>query len=280
MAPHPKEALISVRLEELSQRRAALVIAHPGHELRVHRWLELARPVVCVLTDGSGHTDRSRLASTTAVLERTGSTPGPIYGRLTDRSLYKAILGGDLDLFATLADELALALDAAGVDYVAGDAVEGFNPGHDVCRLLLNAALLRLAPSGRRLGNFEFLLEGPPHQCPPEERSEAIVLELEEDALRRKLDAARAYPELAGEVEKAFASYGWEPFRVECLRPVRYGLEIGDRFQHPPYYESYGERQVAAGIYREVLRFREHLAPLAASLGRVSRESLTACESC
>src|SRR5437868_1619892 len=29
--------------------RAALVIAHPGHELLVHGWLELARPVIFIL---------------------------------------------------------------------------------------------------------------------------------------------------------------------------------------------------------------------------------------
>jgi hypothetical protein len=234
-----------------------------------------------VLTDGSGHSDRSRLASTTAVLERTGAVPGPFYGRLSDRALYQAILDGEADLFATLADEIALALDTAGVDYVAGDAAEGFNPGHDVCRLLLNAALLRLEQAGRRPESFEFPLEGPPHECSAEARRDAIFLELDEAALRRKLDAARAYPELAGEVEKAFASYGWEPFRVECLRPVRYGLEIGHRFVHPPYYESYGEQQVAAGIYQQVIRFQDHLAPLAASLGRYARRgSLTPCESC
>jgi hypothetical protein len=276
-----KEAVISIPLAELRARRAALVIAHPGHELRVHRWLELARPLVCVLTDGSGHSDRSRLASTTAVLERTGATPGLLYGRLSDRALYQAILGGETDLFAALADEIALALDVAGVDYVAGDAVEGFNPGHDVCRLLLNAALLRLEQQGRRLESFEFPLEGPPQECPAEDRSEAILLELDDASLRRKLEAAHAYPELAGEVEKAYASYGREPFRIECLRPVRYGLEIGHRFAHPPYYESYGEQQVATGIYRQVIRFGDHLAPLAASLRRhVTRGSLTPCESC
>ncbi|HYN22733.1 MAG TPA: hypothetical protein VE078_17365, partial [Thermoanaerobaculia bacterium] len=148
--------------------------------------------------------------------------------------------------------------------------VEGFNPGHDVCRLLLNTALLRLEQKGRRLRNFEFLLEGPPQECPLEDRPEAIFLELDDGALQRKLEAARAYPELTDEVNQTFATYGWEPFRVECLRPVRYGMEIADRFQHPPYYESYGEKQVTAGIYREVIRFWEHMAPLAASLGRVS----------
>jgi hypothetical protein len=44
------------------------MIAHPGHELRVHHWIERTRPLVFVLTDGSGHTGVSRLASTTAVL--------------------------------------------------------------------------------------------------------------------------------------------------------------------------------------------------------------------
>lgn len=268
-------------MEPIETHRAALVVAHPGHELRVHHWIERARPLVFVLTDGSGHTGRSRVESTTAVLERTGATPGSIYGRLSDRDVYRAILGGDADLFISLADELAQALDDAGVDSVAGDAVEGFNPGHDVCRLLLNAALLRLEEAGRRLRNFEFPLEGPPQECPAEDRAEAIFLELDPDALRRKLEAARAYPELAGEVERTFALHGWEPFRVECLRPVRYGLEIGDRFAHPPYYEIYGEKQVAAGYYRDVISFRDHLAPLAASLGRpAARERLTLCESC
>lgn len=259
---------------------AALVIAHPGHELRVHHWLERARPRVFVLTDGSGHTGISRLASTTAVLERAGAMPGSIYGRLSDRDLYRAILGGDVDLFAALADELAEALDQAAIEEVVGDAVEGFNPGHDVCRLWINAAL-RLAERGRRIGNFEFPLEGRPEECPPEDRTEAIRLELDEDALDRKLQAALAYPEMAAEVERALAHHGRAPFAVECLRPVRYGLEIGGRFEHPPYYESYGERQVAAGIYRQVLRFRDHMAPLAEGLGRsAARADRIACGSC
>jgi hypothetical protein len=262
--------------------RAALVIAHPGHELRVHHWLERARPLVLVLTNGSGHTQRSRLASTTTVLERTGATPGPIYGRLSDQELYRAILAGEAALFSDLTDEIAAILEREGVQYVAGDAVEGFNPGHDVCRLLLNAALLRLGEShGRSLGNFELLLDGGPQECPLEDQADSIVLELDEAALARKLASAQSYPELAGEVEKALARHGAEPFRIECLRPVRYGLDIGSRFAHPPYYESYGEQQVAAGVYREVLRFRQHLAPLAERLGsRVAGGSLVPCESC
>jgi hypothetical protein len=272
-----EEPIISTNPET----RTALVIGHPGHELRVHHWIERTRPLVFVLTDGSGHTGVSRLASTTAVLERAGATPGPIYGRLSDREVYRAILDGNVDLFAGLADELAAALDQAEIGCVAGDAVEGFNPGHDVCRLVINAALLRLAERGRHPANFEFALEGAPDDCPPEEAADAIRLELGEDALQRKLAAAAGYPEMAYEMERALASHGRASFGVECLRPVRYGLEIGGRHPQPPYYESYGEKQVAAGIYREVIRFRDHMAPLAAGLGRRAVcGDLIACASC
>src|SRR5215470_12779269 len=97
----------------LQPGRAALVLAHPGHELRVHGWLEAARPLVFVLTDGSGHSDRGRLASTTRVLEQAGAERGPLYGRLTDRALYGALLAGDHALFDGLADELAATFLAA-----------------------------------------------------------------------------------------------------------------------------------------------------------------------
>lgn len=252
----------------LPEGRAALVIAHPGHELRVHAWLEEARPLVFVLTDGSGHTGRGRLDSTSAVLERAGAQRGALYGRLTDRALYAALLAGDQALFDALADELAEGLGEAGVATVAGDAIEGFNPGHDACRLLLNAALERLAArGGPPLRNYEFPLDAPPDDGAP--AAGDLCLELDEAALERKLAAARTYPEMAHEVEKALARFGDRSFRVEVLRRVSYGLDVAEiaaRFPHPPYYETYGEEQVAKGIYREVLRFRDHVAPLVRAL--------------
>src|SRR5437660_1178518 len=75
-----------------SNARGALFIAHPGHELLVHGWVELVKPSVFVLTDGSGRTNQSRLESTTAILNQTGAKRGRIYGRLTDRASYSAIL--------------------------------------------------------------------------------------------------------------------------------------------------------------------------------------------
>jgi hypothetical protein len=253
--------------------RTALVIGHPGHELRVHHWLERTRPVTFVLTDGSGHSDHSRIDSTTQVLAHAGARRGAIYGALTDRALYQAILRGDHTIFAQLAQDLAAALQRERATCVVGDAAEGVNPGHDVCRLLINAALALIARTGgRRVANMEFPVEGPPGECPPEDRAQAVFLDLDDAAYARKLAAARAYPELAAELERVFDIHDAQAFRVECIRPVRYGLDIATQFAHPCVYERYGETRVAAGIYRDVVRFRD-VAQVAAGLAELTRES-------
>jgi hypothetical protein len=244
------------------------VVAHPGHELRVFGWMESARPRVCVITDGSGSGGEARLESTTGVLARTAARPGPIYGRMSDRAIYAAILDHDHGLFTALADELARALEEDGADCVVGDAVEGYNPSHDVCRLVINAAA-RTAERGRgmRIPVYDFALVGAPHECPEAVRHQAVWVTLDEQALGRKLEAARSYPELAGEVEQALARFGTAPFCTECLRPVDTADPYGGWDPaRVPEYERFGEARVAAGVYRTVLRFGEHVRPLADAL--------------
>jgi hypothetical protein len=54
-----------VALESRSRHeRALLVVAHPGHELRLFGWLSYARADVLVLTDGSGRSARPRINGT------------------------------------------------------------------------------------------------------------------------------------------------------------------------------------------------------------------------
>jgi hypothetical protein len=244
-----------------------LIVAHPGHELRIFGWLERARPVVCVLTDGSGSGGEGRLDSTTRTLRSTCATPGAVYGPLSDRAIYAAMLGGDVDLFRRLADELAEVLAAQDTDCVVGDAVEGYNPSHDVCRLVIDTAVRMVGRTrGGMIPNYDFPLVGPPGQCPEPLRASAYFLHLDDAALGRKLDAADAYPELAGEVRAALGRFGVEPFRGECLRPVAPAERHGWGPDEVPFYERYGEERVAAGVYQHVLRFREHVLPISDAL--------------
>ncbi|HYE75297.1 MAG TPA: hypothetical protein VEF04_18280, partial [Blastocatellia bacterium] len=134
-----------------------LIVAHPGHELRMHGWLQAVHPTTCVLTDGSGHSGQSRLASTSKVLEDVDAKIGALYGRLTDMQLYEAVLDLDHRLFIELASELSDALITEQVDYVVGDRAEGYNPGHDVCRLLIDAAIEAARQRHHKeIANFDF----------------------------------------------------------------------------------------------------------------------------
>jgi hypothetical protein len=251
--------------------RMSFVMAHPGHELRVHHWLEVARPVVHVLTDGSGSLGRSRLSSTRGILNATGARPGLLFGRFTDRDLYSLLLDRRWDVFCDEVRSLARALEEDGSDAVVGDAIEGFNPGHDVARLLLNTAVTLLRARGRAVANLEFEVEGPPAPCAAD--AAEWRLDLDEDALARKVKAARGYAEMTGEVEEALARHGEAPFRCECLRPAPASAKALERLTQPPRYEAFGEARVEARVYRRVIRLDEHVLPLAHALTTLEGEA-------
>ncbi len=243
-----------------------LVVGHPGHELRVYGWLMTARPVVHVLTDGSGSDGKPRIDSTTALLDGVGASCGSIYGRMSDREIYSAILAGDHARFVALAEELSAALVRDDVDLVAGDAAEGFNPSHDVCRYVINAAVrLASAACGRTIRCYAFPLDSAP-DCHDVVHGHTLQVDLDDAMLDRKLQAARAYAELRGEVESALQRFGTEPFRTECLLSVDLSDPYGWEADRIPFYETYGAQRVASGAYAHIVTFREHVKPLADAL--------------
>jgi hypothetical protein len=268
LLPQEPESTIGYFLPgALKDRRAALVVAHPGHELRIHGWMVLARPIVCVLTDGSGHSGQSRLESTTRLLGQCGALQGMVYGRFKDVDIYAAILETDFGFFTDLAEEIGQAFARDGVEYVVGDAIEGYNPIHDLCRSVINAAVeLTNTKSTNRIANFDFLVIGPPDLKSDESRGEEIWLRLDEIALDRKLEAAKSYLELRDDVTNMINEAGSAAFRFEALRPVRSAAGVDSLVEEPPFYERYGERQVLEGYYRRVIRYREHIFPLVEAL--------------
>lgn len=255
--------------------RAALVVAHPGHEMRLHGWLEQARPTVLVLTDGSGGTGRSRLDSSRRLLAATGARPGSMFGALTDDALYAALLGGDLELVRGLARQVAGALLELDAELVVSDALEGFNPAHDLVRHLVDAAVALVARArGRAPASYDFALDGLPDECPPGLQPRALRVALDDAAWARKQTAAATYTELAGEVGAALRLADPEAFRVELLRPVVVsglsdGRLLGD---DAPRYERYGEERVKTGRFRRVLRFVDHVRPAAEALRALAAE--------
>jgi len=241
----------------------ALIISHPGHELRVFHWLEQTRPLVLVLTDGSGSVNQARISSTTRILKMVGARPALVYGVFTDREIYSRILERSESMLVDMIEQVASTLVEQEIDTVAGDALEGYNPSHDLCRYLINAAVMLAGRrSGKFIENLDFPLVGPPDACPPHLLSSAVRLRLDDAALERKLHAAEEYAELKPEVEAALKSVGKDGFRYECLRPVE-APECFEPPESPPFYERHGEKRVKEGVYRDVIRYREHLQPVA-----------------
>lgn len=252
--------------QALLEGRAALIVGHPGHELRLHHWLETAKPVVCVITDGSGSRGVGRLDSTLRVLHSAGARRGPIFGPFTDRNLYEQLAAHQLSSFLGLVNHLVESLTAIGVDYVVADAAEGFNPTHDICRYVTDAVVARLARvCRRRIPSFEFNLEAAPDARVGPDGTPAVHIGLEGAALDRKIAAARNYPELNTEVEATIAKFGPGAFSVECLLHAASGTR---RWVAPdvPAYEHYGRQRVADGLYSSVLTYADHIGPLQLAL--------------
>jgi hypothetical protein len=250
----------------------ALIVAHPGHELRVFRWMEKFQPIYCCITEGSGGNGTSRIASTGGLLQKVGVTAGPIYGRYTDKQVYQLLLDGNVEVFTQLADELAEFLMTGGITYVAGDAVEGFNPVHDVCRFVIDGAVERVRRrTGRVLQNHDFVLDSNPDACPESIRSEVTRLDLDAASLDRKIEAAFTYRELRGEVELALGRFGRAAFGVEYLRPTTTQIML-DRFDHElPAYEQYGQSRVNERRYDDVIRYRQHVLPVRDAIEQENR---------
>jgi hypothetical protein len=242
---------------DFHSQRWMVVVAHPGHELRVLDFIARTRPLVAVLTDGSASIGHSRLGHTLALLEEVGATPATVFGRFTDRNAYARLMSGDSSAFVAAALELSAMLGSHHVTAIATDAAEGYNPVHDVCRVLAEAVAGSIHPAAPAL--FEFDLIG--H---PEGEGDGIRLGLDDAAFARKLDAIGRYTELAGEAQAAFDAYGVDAFRTEFLR--RATPTILAPPSEIPYYERVGDERVQQGRYSHVLRYGAHVRPVMAAL--------------
>lgn len=243
---------------ELSAGNIALIIGHPGHELRIFRFIEIYKPRVYVLTDGSGSHGVSRIHNTAAILEKCGATLSPVMGYFTDMELYKILLQKDYDPLFRCIDKISYDLQENAVTVIAGDAIEGYNPTHDLCRYMINHLASDLEKRLKApVKNFDFLLDG--LATPGKEK--LLEIRLDDADFERKYKTAESYQELAFEVKRAVEKYGREPFKIEYLREVNKPYRYNDWEEEIPFYEKYAEEKVASGVYHEVVSFKEHVLP-------------------
>ena len=254
-------AISSVAQLKNAGRPTALLLGHPGHELRVYGWSRIERPSVFILTDGSGTTGISRLDRTTQLISGIGAKRGSVYGRFTDLEIYEAMMDGHKARFTQTVDDLARAWVEDGIEVAASDASEGYNPTHDLCCEMAQAAAeLVRRDTGRRIELYSFWLtewEIPKKDDLPKG---TLCVRLSDEVRDEKIRAAKSYTELAEEVDRALTLMGPEYFRQEYLLPAC-ADSSRDR-THKPCYERFGEQRVAEGKYATVLRYERHILPI------------------
>ncbi len=82
----------------------SLVVAHPGHELLAYGWPTRVKPLVFVVTDGSGRDSAPRIEASARLLAGGPGRRASVFGRWTDRELYDALAEGRFEPFPTLRD--------------------------------------------------------------------------------------------------------------------------------------------------------------------------------
>ena len=250
--------------------KCALIVGHPGHELRVFGWIHAIKPLVAVLTDGSGNDGQPRIDLTTQVLRDAGATLSQLYGFMSDRAIYRAVLARDLPFFLSLADRLTGLMYEHDIELVASDAIEGYNPTHDLCCLLTDHAVRAIRRGhGKVIHHYAFPLAGPPR---PDRLSEDDwCLSVAPDMLACKLASIREYAGSTGgmlvaEVRDLQRRFGEAAFAEEVFHRVNADQLLSRYGKEKPFYETHGARRVAAGKYQIVIRYQEHIAPIADAL--------------
>jgi hypothetical protein len=235
--------------------RPLLVHGHPGHELRLFGWMEQHRPTVFLMTDGSGggaiRTSHSREA-----VERAGAIAGPAFGLAPDAVWYAAILAADTMLFDAMVDTLVGTAIAQNAPLIVSDAVDGYNPMHDLCEAVAAAAVITLRRQGRAITHLvaRAVAGGDPSDI-------AAELRLDREAQLRKQAAIDAHAPLAEEVRRLLAE---EPtaLATEHLRRPTFAWTA----DWSPGWERIGASRVAASKYTRRIEYARHVRPLALAL--------------
>jgi hypothetical protein len=232
-----------------------LVHSHPGHELRLFRWMEQHRPILFLMTDGSGGGETRTRHSEQCVL-RAGASVGAAFGLAADRDWYAAVLNADLTLFDKVIDAVVHAAIEQRSKLIVSDAVDGYNPMHDLCEAVACAAAQRLRSRGHGITHLVA-------RAVSGGESDDVVAEilLDRDAQCRKQAAVDAYTPLAEEVQRLLEEDSAALIRERLRRPT---------FTWPanwsPSWERIGVSRVAASKYTQRIEYTPHVRPLALAL--------------
>jgi hypothetical protein len=250
--------------------RWLFVFSHPNHEIAVFGHLQRLRPAMVFLTDGGGP---ERVAETRRGLERLDLLDQAHFLDRPEQALYQALLAQDHGFWRQLAREVADAIGQRRPERIAADAVEFYNPVHDMALPVAQAAL---ALSGQQAELYEVPLIF--QRAGADAKGYAVQtsvtggaqLKLTPEEWAAKITSWREiYGQLRGQLGSVIAALEPEVLGIEVLHPARDAArrpEPGETLR----YEVRGRLLAEQGAVREVIGLDSHVQP-------VVRRLLAAC---
>lgn len=111
------------------QAPTVCVFSHPNHELAIFGLLRRLKPTLVFLTDGGGE---RRVNETRRALKSLGLEERAIFLPHTEQSFYDALLHVNQGFFFDVAGEVREILKKEKPEQILCDAVEYYNPVHDI----------------------------------------------------------------------------------------------------------------------------------------------------
>jgi len=114
------------------------VFSHPNHEIAIFGLLQRLKPHLVYLTDGGGE---ARVEQTRQGLKSIDLLDHAHFLNYTESSLYEALLARDLAFYETVASQLRALFQVIRPLQILCDAIEFYNPLHDMPLPIVRAAL-------------------------------------------------------------------------------------------------------------------------------------------
>lgn len=244
--------------------KTLVVFSHPNHEISVYGLMTRERPMAAYLTDGGGG---ERLLGTMKSVADLGVRA--IYLDRTEASFYEAVLRKDMGFWRAVVQQLSALISATDPDQILCDAVEYYNPVHDMSLPLVQAAArkagcraaIMAVPLVWEKSNGTFSIQ----RALPMDASREFWINLSDNESARKRAALSTY------YAPLRAQMGFTDAQVDMACRTEYLVQPASPLREPDpgvhlRYDRRGHEAKAAGKVQEAISYRDHYLPVVREL--------------
>jgi hypothetical protein len=240
------------------------VFSHPNHEIAVLGLIERFKPHMIFLTDGGGC---ERVAATRNALATYVAPERLHFLNYSEQAFYEALLDLNVPFFLAVAEDIRRLLPQTIPSEIFCDAVEFYNPTHDLTLPLVWNAIGDLAPT---IFEVPLIYQASPtpndlllQRIPDAFESEIVRFELSEAETARKTATllGNFYPTLFASLgERILASVPVQG-RTENFMRARQSLPAPPRGQ-VNRYDRRGLEALHAGLVARAISYEKHYVPV------------------